>query len=110
VISGAITCHTEVTIWEIRLTEQIPGWLQGGKHEEHPVKVSKRGKFAPGPATQADTLEVHLRDSLQSPAVRIVGIEFSLSLCLYEVLSLVSSRCCCSSKEQRHAYRVAATC
>lgn len=55
----------------------MAGDLQGDNNEQY-TQQSKSGrsrKAAPGPATQAGfTLEEHLRDSMQSPAVRVVGV------------------------------------
>jgi hypothetical protein len=49
--------------------------MQGDHHHSgQQTKNGRSGRSAPGPGTQAGfTLEDHLRDSMQSPAVRIVG-------------------------------------
>ncbi len=49
--------------------------MQGDHHQSgQQSKIGRSGRNAPGPATQAGfTIEDHLRDSMQSPAVRMVG-------------------------------------
>ena len=49
--------------------------MQGDHHQSgQQSKNGRSGRNAPGPATQAGfTIEDHLRDSMQSPAVRMVG-------------------------------------